>query len=81
LAKKADAARLGAEVARVRSEIRVSVRPSAGKLVAVDVAAMLLLGPQGAVGYSGALLRTLDVLDVIEGKRRQTGTSRARSGL
>ncbi|MCJ2102703.1 hypothetical protein [Methylobacterium sp. E-046] len=67
LAKEADAARLAAEVDRIRSEIRLGVKPPAGKLAAVDAAAMLLLGPQGAVGCSGALLRTLQVL---VGKRR-----------
>ncbi|KAA0121002.1 hypothetical protein CIW48_26205 [Methylobacterium sp. P1-11] len=62
LAKAADAAQLATEVDRIRSEVRVGVKAPAGKLAAVDTAAMLLLGPQGAVGCGGALLRTLEVL-------------------
>ncbi|MET3485856.1 hypothetical protein [Methylobacterium sp. 1973] len=62
LAKAADAARLAAEVDRIRSEIRLGVKPPTGKLAAVDVAGMLLIGPLGAVGCGGALLRTLEVL-------------------
>lgn len=62
LAKEADAGRLAAEVARIRSEVRMGVKPPAGRLAAVDVAAMLLLGPLGAVDCGGALLRTLEVL-------------------
>ncbi|ONF46915.1 hypothetical protein RSM1_22350 [Methylobacterium radiotolerans] len=57
---EADAARLAIEVDRIRSEIRVGVKAPAGRIAAVDAAAMLLIGPQGAVG--GALLRTLEVL-------------------
>lgn len=64
VAKEADAARLAAEVDRIRSEVRLGVKPPAGKLCAVDAAAMLLVGPQGAVGCGGALLRTLEVLAV-----------------
>lgn len=62
LAKEGDAARLAAEIDRIRSEVRLGVKAPAGRLAAVDVAAMLLLGPQGAVGCGGALLRTLDVM-------------------
>jgi len=62
LAKEADAAQLAVEVDRIRSEIRLGVKPPAGRLAAVDVAGMLLLGPLGAVGCGGALLCTLEVL-------------------
>lgn len=62
LAKEADAARLTAEVDRIRSEIRLGVKPPTGKLAAVDVAGMLLIGPLGAVGCGGVLLRTCEVL-------------------
>lgn len=57
-AKEADAARVIAEVTR----IRLGLKPPAGRLAAVDANAMLLLGPQGAVGCGGALLRTLETL-------------------
>ncbi|MCJ2051249.1 hypothetical protein [Methylobacterium sp. J-070] len=62
LAKEADAVRLAAEVDRIRSEVRLGVKSPAGKLAAVDVAGMLLLGPLGGVGCGGALLRTMEVL-------------------
>ncbi|MCJ2087787.1 hypothetical protein MKK88_17630 [Methylobacterium sp. E-005] len=62
MAKAADAARLAAEVNRICSEIRLGVKPPAGRLAAVNMADMLLLGPLGAVGCGGALLRTLHVL-------------------
>ncbi|MCJ2018625.1 hypothetical protein MKK84_14460 [Methylobacterium sp. E-065] len=62
LAKEADAARMAVEVARIRSEIRLGVKPPAGRLAAVDVPAMLLLGPLGAVGCGAALMRTCEVL-------------------
>lgn len=62
LAKAADAARMATEVDRIRLEIRLGVKPPSGTLAAVDVAGMLLLGPLGAVGCGGALLRTLEVL-------------------
>ncbi|GJE49972.1 hypothetical protein GOFOIKOB_3013 [Methylobacterium tardum] len=62
LAKEADAARMAVEVDRIRSEIRVSVKSPTGRLAAIDAAGMLILGPQGAVGCGGALLRTLEVL-------------------
>jgi hypothetical protein len=62
LTKAADAARLAANSDRIRSEVRVGVKPPAGKLVAVDVAARLLLGPAGAVRCGGALVPTLEGL-------------------
>lgn len=42
--------------------IRVGVKQPPGRLAAVDIAAMLLLGPSGGVGCGEALLRTLEVL-------------------
>lgn len=46
LTKEVDTARLAADVARIRSEIRLGVKLPAGKLSALDAAAMLLIGLQ-----------------------------------
>ena len=62
LVKEAEAGRLSAEVDRIRTEVRMAVKPPAGKLSAVDATAMLLIGPLGGVGCGGALLRTCEVL-------------------
>lgn len=61
-ARAADAVSLAAQVAKVRHEARLGLLPPPGRLAAVDVAALLLLGPLGAVGCGATLLRSLDVL-------------------
>lgn len=62
LASEDDAARLAAEVARIRSEVCVGVKPLAGRLAAVDMVGMLLIRPLAGVDCGGALLRTCEVL-------------------
>ncbi|MDP4022431.1 hypothetical protein Q8W71_07340 [Methylobacterium sp. NEAU 140] len=61
-ARAADAARLAEEVRKIRGEARLGLLPPPGRLAAVDMDALLLIGPLGAVGCGAALLRSLAVL-------------------
>lgn len=61
-ARAADAARVAEEAARVRREARLGIVPPDGRLAAVDAAALLVIGPLGAIGCSSALTRTFEVL-------------------
>lgn len=66
-ARAAEAARVAAETARVRSEARLGILPPPGKLASVDMDALIIAGPLGAVGLPAGVLRTLQVL--AKGKR------------
>lgn len=66
-ARAADAARVAAETARIRKEAVFGLLPPPGQLAAVDLEALLVIGPLGAIGGPAALLRSLQVL--AQGKR------------
>ncbi|AWN36534.1 hypothetical protein [Methylobacterium radiodurans] len=66
-ARAAEASRVAAETARVRSEARLGILPPPGKLASVDLDALIIAGPLGAVGLPVGVLRSLQVL--AQGKR------------
>lgn len=61
-ARAADIARVAAEVEKIRSEARLGILPPSGRLAAVDLDALIIAGPLGAVGLSASVLRSLQVL-------------------
>lgn len=58
--EKAEAAARAASAAReLQAQVQRSFRPPAGKLFGVDMAALLLIGPSGALGTTSRMAKTL----------------------
>ena len=58
-AKAADAARTAEAARALRGQVQAGLKPPAGKLFAVDVAALALCRPAGGLGTSERMARTL----------------------
>lgn len=55
-------AKVAAEAAALRASVLTAYRPPAGKILAVDVAGLIVIGPNGGIGVTPLLARTMVVL-------------------
>ena len=60
--KAAEAARLAQEARRLAPDVFTRIRPPHGRLMAVDVAALLIIGPAGAIGSTSLVIATMAIL-------------------
>ena len=55
-------AKVAAEAAALQAQVQTGLKPPTGKLFGVEEAALMVIGPNGAIGTTALLVRTLALL-------------------